>query len=112
MKLLDCPVRATADVIDGKWKPMIINALKGKPLRFGQLLRQLPDASRKVVTDQLRELERESIVSRVAFGKRSAHVEYSLTQYGKTLVPVLTVMATWGVKHQRSRPRDRSHTDG
>ena len=48
MKLSECPVRATADVIDGKWKPMIVNALKAKPLRFGQLLRALPEASRKV----------------------------------------------------------------
>lgn len=67
MKLLRCPVRATADVIDGKWKPMIVNALKAKPLRFGQLLRVLPEASRNVATEQLRELEREGIISRTAF---------------------------------------------
>lgn len=108
MKLSHCPVRATADVIDGKWKPMIINALKNKPLRFGQLLRALPEASRKVVTDQLRELQREGIVSRVAFGKLSEHVEYSITVYGSTLVPVLTAMADWGTKHQHRAPSRRS----
>src|SRR5580700_4145369 len=90
MKLSECPVRATADVIDGKWKPMIVNALKAKPLRFGQLLRTLPEASRKVVTEQLRELELEGIISRTAFGNRWQRVEYSLTGYGRTLVPVLT----------------------
>jgi DNA-binding HxlR family transcriptional regulator len=58
MKLSECPVRTTADVIDGKWKPMIVNALKAKPLRLGQLLRALPEATRKVATAQLRELER------------------------------------------------------
>src|ERR1700729_637529 len=84
MKLSECPVRATADVIDGRWKPMIVNALKAKPLRFGQLLRALPEASRKVVTAQLRELEHEGIVSRTAFGNRWERVEYSLTGYGRT----------------------------
>ena len=105
MKLSECPVRATADVIDGKWKPMIVNALKAKPLRFGQLLRALPEASRKVATEQLGELEREGIISRTAFGNRWEQVEYSLTGYGRTLVPVLTLMADWGVKHQRRKWR-------
>jgi DNA-binding HxlR family transcriptional regulator len=82
---------------------MIVNAIKRKPLRFGQLLRALPEASRKVVTEQLRELEREGIISRVALGKRFERVEYSLTKYGRTLVHVLTVMAEWGVKHQRRK---------
>jgi DNA-binding HxlR family transcriptional regulator len=103
MKLSECPVRATADVIDGKWKPMIVNALKAKPLRFGQLLRTLPEASRKVATEQLRELELEGIISRTAFGNRWQRVEYSLTGYGRTLVPVLTLMADWGMKHQRRK---------
>ena len=84
---------------------MIVNALKAKPLRFGQLLRALPEASRKVATEQLRELEREDIISRTAFGNRWERVEYSLTGYGRTLVPVLTLMAGWGVKHQRHKSR-------
>jgi DNA-binding HxlR family transcriptional regulator len=105
MKLSECPVRAAADVIDGKWKPMIVNALKAKPLRFGQLLRALPEASRKVATAQLRELESEGIISRTAFGKRWERVEYSLTEYGKTLVPVLMLMADWGLKHQHRKSK-------
>jgi len=105
MKLSECPVRATADVIDGKWKPMIVNALKAKPLRFGQLLRELPEVTRKVATEQLRQLEREGIISRTAFGKRWERVEYSLTEYGTTLVPVLALMADWGLKHQRRKTR-------
>jgi DNA-binding HxlR family transcriptional regulator len=99
MRLFDCPVRATADVIDGKWKPMLINTLKTNPLRFGELVRRIPEASRKVLTEQLRELQKEEIISRVASGRRSERVEYSLTAYGKTLVPVLTAMAEWGLKH-------------
>ena len=105
MKLSECPVRAAADVIDGKWKPMIVNALKAKPLWFGQLLRMLPEATRKVATEQLRELESEGIISRTALGKRWERVEYSLTEYGRTLVPVLTLMADWGLKHRRRKSR-------
>jgi DNA-binding HxlR family transcriptional regulator len=103
MKLSECPVRATADAIDGKWKPMIVHALKAKPIRFGQLLRALPEATRKVATEQLRELESEGIVSRTSFGNRWERVEYSLTGYGRTLVPVLALMADWGLKHQRRK---------
>jgi DNA-binding HxlR family transcriptional regulator len=84
---------------------MIVNALKAKPLRFGQLLRALPEASLKVATEQLRELEREGIISRTAFGNRWERVEYSLTGYGRTLVPVLTLMAERGMKHQRRKSR-------
>jgi DNA-binding HxlR family transcriptional regulator len=100
MRLYECPVRETADVIDGKWKPLIINTLKGGTLRFGELLRKIPEASRKVLTDQLRELEREHVISRTALGSREERVEYALTAYGKTLVPVLTVMAEWGKRHK------------
>ena len=105
MRLYECPVRETADVIDGKWKPMIVNSLKSGTLRFGQLLRRIPEASRKVLTEQLRELEREQIVSRMVFGSRSERVEYSLTRYGLTLVPVLTVMADWGRAHKTRKRR-------
>src|SRR5215831_13850713 len=100
MRLYECPVRETADVIDGKWKPMIIHAPKGGTLRFGQLLREIPEASRKVLTDQLRDLQREHVISRISSLKKFERVEYSLTRYGRTLVPVLTVMAAWGKKHK------------
>lgn len=105
MRLYECPVRETADVIDGKWKPLIINSLKSGTLRFGQLRRRVPEASRKVLTEQLHELERENIISRQAFAPRSQRVEYSLTEYGLTLVPVLASMAEWGLKHRARKAR-------
>ena len=64
MRLADCPVRAAIDVIDGKWKPILVNALKAGPLRFGQLRREAPEATKKVLTAQLRELERDEIICR------------------------------------------------
>ena len=101
MRLSECLVRPAVDVIQGKWKPIVVNALKSKPLRFGQLRRQAPEATRKVLTEQLRELEKDQIVSRKTFGQRWERVEYTLTPYGRTLVPVLNLMAKWGKKHKR-----------
>jgi DNA-binding HxlR family transcriptional regulator len=92
-------VRATILVIGGKWKPLIIDVLKAGSVRSGALLRKIPQASRKVLTAQLRALEQEKIVSRLVLGKKAEHVEYSLTPYGWTLVPVLTAMAKWGATH-------------
>ncbi len=96
------PVRATISVVAGKWKPLIIEVLRSEPLRFGVLLRRIPKASRKVLTDQLRDLQRAKIVSRTVLGKKSEHVEYSLSSYGHTLVPVLAVLARWGERHLKT----------
>jgi len=68
MRLSECPIRPAIDVIEGKWKPILVNALKLAPLRFGQLQRHAPEATRKVHTEQLRELEQDQIVSRRTFG--------------------------------------------
>jgi DNA-binding HxlR family transcriptional regulator len=103
MRLADCPVRATIDVIEGKWKPIIVNELKERTLRFGQLRRHVPEATRKVLTEQLRELEDDGIIKRKTSEKRWERVEYSLTSYGRTLVPVLTLMAKWGAIHKKSK---------
>jgi DNA-binding HxlR family transcriptional regulator len=101
MYLSDCPVRATINAIDGKWKPIVLNALKLKTLRFGELRRHVPEATKKVLTEQLRELEQDQIIAREILGQRSERVEYRLTSYGRTLLPVLTLMAQWGKKHKR-----------
>lgn len=103
MRLSECPVRATIDVIEGKWKPIIVNALKLGTLRYGQLRRHAPEATRKVLTEQLRQLEKDQIISRKVLGEKWEHVEYALTPYGRTLVPVLTLMAKWGRTHKKSK---------
>jgi|ERR1700685_2924030 DNA-binding HxlR family transcriptional regulator len=100
MRLSECPVRAAIDVIEGKWKPIIINALKSRPLRFGQLRREAPEATKKVLTAQLRELERDGVIFRKIFGEPEDHVRYALTTYGRTLVPILTCIAGWGAIHK------------
>ena len=105
MRISECPVRPAIDVIEGKWKPIVVNALKAGALRFGHLRRHAPEASRKVLTEQLRELEGDQIISRKAFGQRWERVEYELTGYGRTLVPVLALMARWGKKHKKVMER-------
>jgi|SRR5579863_1494531 DNA-binding HxlR family transcriptional regulator len=107
MRLSECPVRATIDVIEGKWKPIIVNALKHGTLRFGELRREVPEASQKVLTGQLRELEQDGIIARRTAEKRWERVEYSLTAYGRTLVPVLTLMAKWGEIHKKDKAAER-----
>jgi DNA-binding HxlR family transcriptional regulator len=102
MRLSECPIRATIDVIEGKWKPIVVNALKAGTLRFGQLRRHVPEATRKVLAEQLRELEKDQIITRKVVGQRWERVEYALTPYGRTLVPVLTLMSKWGKKHKKS----------
>jgi DNA-binding HxlR family transcriptional regulator len=111
MRLSECPVRAAIDVIEGKWKPIIINALKAKPLRFGQLRREAPEATKKVLTAQLRELEKDEVIGRKHFGCPEEHLRYSLTTYGRTLVPILTHMAEWGAAHKErfAEKRTNSH---
>ena len=105
MRLSECPVRPAIDVVEGKWKPIVVNALKAGRLRFGQLRRHVPEASRKVLTEQLRELEEDQIILRKAFGQKWERVEYELTVYGRTLVPVLTLMAKWGRRHKKIMQR-------
>jgi len=105
MHLSECAVRPAIDVVEGKWKPIVVNALKAGRLRFGQLRRHVPEASRKVLTEQLRELEEDQIILRKAFGQKWERVEYELTVYGRTLVPVLTLMAKWGKRHKKLMQR-------
>jgi DNA-binding HxlR family transcriptional regulator len=100
MRLKDCLVRTTVDVIEGKWKPIILSALKGGPRRYGQLKREVPEAAQKVLTQQLRELEADGILARKIKTGKTPEVLYSLTSYGRTLMPILAAMAGWGKRHR------------
>src|SRR5215510_12988761 len=97
----DCPIKTTLDVIGGKWKPLILFFLKGGTKRFSDLRRSVPDVTQKMLTDCLRELEKDGIVHREVYPQVPRKVEYSLTAYGKTLKPVLNAMSAWGTKHSR-----------
>ena len=107
MDLAHCPVKATVDVIGGKWKTLILYFLKDGPRRYNALRRDLKGASHKVLTEQLRQLEKDGIVHRHALPGTIPSAEYSLAEYGKTLIPVLEAMAIWGAAHQEQRTRLR-----
>jgi len=95
------PVGITLDVMGGKWKPIILWLLKEKPLRFGDLKRNISAVTQKMLTRQLRELESDKLVSRKVYAEIPPRVDYRITPYGKTLFPVLESMCTWGEKHQK-----------
>ena len=94
-----CPVEATLDVIGGKWKVVILFWLKDRTLRFGELRRKIPDMSERMLTQQLRELEQHGIVRREVYPEVPLKVEYSLTDYGRTLRPITDLMCEWGKRH-------------
>jgi len=101
MRLEDCPVRAAVDVIGGKWKPVILYHLLTARRRFGELRRLLPDATQKMLTQQLRELERDGIIARQVYPEVPPRVEYSMTAYGRTLRPVMRELCKWGQSRHR-----------
>lgn len=102
-----CLVRSTVDILSGKWKLMILyHLMPDKVLRFNELKRLLPDVTQRVLTKQLRELEQEDIIQRTVYPEVPPRVEYEVTDYGRTLQPILDMMHRWGEKHiQRMREK-------
>jgi DNA-binding HxlR family transcriptional regulator len=94
-----CPVEVTLEVIGGKWKAVILWHLTFKTLRFSQLQRRLSGVTQKMLTQQLRELERDQLIHRQVFAEVPPRVEYSLTDTGRTLQPLLQQMRDWGNGH-------------
>jgi DNA-binding HxlR family transcriptional regulator len=95
----NCPVSVTADIIGGKWKPLILFHLEGGTRRFGELSRLIPGSTKKMLTQKLRELERDQIIRRKVYAEIPPRVEYSLTRHGESLSPILKLMSAWGRKH-------------
>lgn len=91
-----CPVDVTLAVIGGKWKPAILWHLKKRPLRFSELQRKFPDTTRKMLTQQLRELEADGIIRREVYAEVPPRVEYSYTDKGRSINQVLDLMYDWG----------------
>lgn len=92
-----CPVSVTLNIIGGKWKALILYHLHEETRRFNELQRLLPDITQRMLTLQLRELENDGIVHREVYPQVPPKVEYSMTAFGKTLMPVITTMYDWGV---------------
>ncbi len=91
-----CGVETTLEILGGKWKGVILWHLRLKTLRFSQLRRRLPGVTQKMLTQQLRELERDGIIHREVYPEVPPRVEYSLTERGQSVVPILELMCEWG----------------
>ena len=95
-----CSVEATLSVIGGRWKPVIIfNLMKSDFMRFGELRKAINGVSERMLTVQLRELENDKVIARKVYAEVPPRVEYSLTDYGRSLEPVMIAMRDWGAEH-------------
>ncbi|WP_304161300.1 winged helix-turn-helix transcriptional regulator [Phascolarctobacterium succinatutens] len=95
---VNCPVAATLQLIGGKYKALLLWHLSGKILRFNELRRLVPEATPKMLTQQLRELEGDGLIARKVYAVVPPKVEYSLTPRGESLFPILQAMYAWGSK--------------
>ena len=98
-----CPVEATLELIGGKYKALILWHLSEKTMRFTELKKEIPHATAKMLTQQLRELETHALVHREVFPVIPPKVEYSLTDLGRSLMPVLVAMRDWGAEYLRNK---------
>ena len=98
-----CPVETTLELIGGKYKALILWHLSGGTLRFSGLRRAIPSATPKMLTQQLRELEEQNLIHREIYPVVPPKVEYSLTETGKSLMPILAAMRDWGAEYLRGK---------
>lgn len=96
---VQCPIAATLGYIGGRWKTIILYFLSSGRKRFGEIGARIPTISRKVLTQQLKELERDGLIARTEYREIPPRVEYSLTDLGKSLSSVFDEMASWGKQY-------------
>lgn len=94
----DCPVSATIQLIGGKYKALVLWHLSNQVLRYNELRKLVPEATPKMLTQQLRELEGDGLIIRRTYPVVPPKVEYSLTEEGKSLFPILEAMYDWGAR--------------
>ena len=99
----NCPVAATLELIGGKYKALILWNLSEKKLRFSELRKVIQGATPKMLTQQLRELESQNLIHREVFAVVPPKVEYSLTEMGRSLMPILVSMRDWGSSYLRKK---------
>ncbi len=102
----ECPVATAIDVIGGKWKVIILYQLRGKTLRFGELRRSIPKITQKMLTLQLRELEKNKLVKRRVYAEVPPKVEYTSTPLAEKLDSALDMLCEWGGEYQKAHRGD------
>lgn len=100
-ELPDCPVATTVQLISNKWKLLIIRNLLLRPWRFNELHKNLEGISQKVLTDSLRQMEADGIITRTAYQEVPPRVEYSLSELGESMRSILTSMEEWGNNYKK-----------
>ncbi|HOH88319.1 helix-turn-helix domain-containing protein [Ruminococcus sp.] len=101
-ELPDCPVATTVQLIGNKWKLLILRNLLARPWRFNELRKSLDGISQKVLTESLRSMESDGIIVRTVYAEVPPRVEYSLSELGETLRPILDAMQAWGQDYKDS----------
>ncbi len=104
---VECPITATLEYIGGRWKAVILYYLTSGKKRFGEIAVRIPAISRKVLTQQLKALESDGLIVRKQFKEIPPRVEYTLTDFGKSLASVFKAMSTWGMKNVINKRRGK-----
>ena len=100
-ELPDCPVATAVQLIGNKWKLLIMQRLLVRPWRFNELLKDIPGLSQKVLTDNLRALEADGLITRTVYPEVPPRVEYALSELGATMRPILDALEVWGSGYQK-----------
>ncbi|KNB60464.1 MULTISPECIES: winged helix-turn-helix transcriptional regulator [Chryseobacterium] len=98
IKHCSCPLGKAMSALGSKWKPIIVLVIKDRTLRFGEIAARISVISRKVLTDQLREMEEDHLITRQEYKELPPRVEYKLTEKGLALLPILTLLEEWEQK--------------
>lgn len=101
-ELPECPVAITVQLIGSKWKLLIMRNLLERPWRFNELKKSLEGISQKVLTDSLRSMEEDGIITRTVYPEVPPHVEYALSDLGESMRPILTAMQEWGTYYKET----------
>ena len=104
----NCPVEVTLEIIGGRWKSVILYHLLGRTRRFGELRKLLPGVTQRMLTLQLRELENDGVIHREVYRQIPPKVEYSLTEFGRSLEPILRALLAWGEQYHEHRAQTKS----
>lgn len=110
-KLPACPVETTLTLIGDKWKVLILRDLMPGTKRFGELKKSIGSVSQKVLTSQLRDMEKNGLVNRKVYAEVPPRVEYSLTDLGRSLKPILDAMWNWGERYKSSQESEDDSSD-
>ena len=101
-ELPECPVATTVQLIGSKWKLLILRNLLQRPWRFNELKRSLDGISQKGLTDSLRSMEEDGLITRTVYPEVPPHVEYALSETGESMRPILMAMQSWGTNYKKT----------